>query len=186
MSTIKVPSPRNYGSFEVESFEKYHQRWPKKLSNFPRCVIENWVYRHWGDFRDKWLKFDLRTFRFELTQFSNAQIMAIGLFEDSFRTLNYWGDDLFEDEMRRNSWLGKYVLEHGTSPAPIIVAINAGDIIHPRGGAFLKTPTHLIEGHMRLAYLRGMIRRQHDTLKTSHPVWLLSFERCNRMSVDIG
>jgi hypothetical protein len=120
------------------------------------------------------LRFDLRAFHFEAVSFSNDEVMAIGHFDDWFKTLDFWGDDLFKDKLRRKSWLGAYMLQHGTVPAPIIVAMNAVGIEHPRGG-LLKTPTHLIEGHMRLAYLRGMIRHNHPWLKNSHAVWLLRF-----------
>lgn len=171
MMAIKVPSVRNHGDSNVEPFEIYFQRWPKALSNFPPCVIKNWVHRHWREF-SAWLKFDLETFEFKSAQFSNPEIMAIGHFDDWFRTLDYWGDDLFKDELRRSTWLASFMLKYGTSPAPIIVAINADQVKHPLGG-FLKTPSHLIEGHMRLAYLRGMIRHNHPTLKDSHAVWQL-------------
>jgi hypothetical protein len=182
MSSVTVPEVRKFGTFDVEPFQTYLERWPKELSNFPTCVIENWVYRHWSDFRDLWLRFDLRAFQFEAARFSNPQVMAIGHFDDWFKTLDYWGDDLFKDKLRRSSWLGAYMLKNGTVPTPIIVAMNAGEIEHPRGG-FLKTPTHLIEGHMRLAYLRGLIRHCHSTLKNSHAVWLLDFQRPPRKRV---
>ena len=172
---VKAPPVSNFGTIEVESFHSYLKRWPKGLSNFPPCVIENWVYRHWADFEVLWLKFDLQAFRFEATRLSNTQVMAIGHFDDWFRTLDFWGDDLFTDKLRRNTWLGAYMLEQGTLPAPIIVAVNAFGIKHPLEGEPLKTPTHLIEGHMRLAYLRGMIRHGHSSLKPLHPVWLLHF-----------
>ncbi len=174
MSSITVPRVHKYGSFDVEPFQTYFRRWPKALSNVPECVVENWVHRHWSDFQ-MWRRFDLQSFQFELASFSNPEIMAIGHFDDWFRTLDYWGDDLFEDQLRKNTWLGAFMLKNGTAPAPIIVAVNAGSIEHPLGG-FLRTPTHLIEGHMRLAYLRGMIRHNHSKLKNYHGVWLLDFQ----------
>jgi len=171
--TVKAPSVRNYEDFNVEPFETYLQRWPQELSNFPACVIKNWVHRHWTEF-SLWLEFDLQPFEFKSTQFSNPEVMAIGHFDDWFRTLDYWGDELFTDKLRRSTWLASYMLEHGTSPAPVIVAMNADHIKHPLNG-FLKAPTHLIEGHMRLAYLRGMIRHHHPSLKDSHAIWQLYF-----------
>lgn len=37
-------------------------------------------------------------------------------------TLRYWSDDLSEGSFRRQTWLGREMLETGTTPAPIIVA----------------------------------------------------------------
>jgi len=172
MSRPRLPIVRGYGNVAPESFDEYYRRWPKRLRNFPRCVVEHWVYRHWPDFRDDWSNFDLEQFNFEPTTFSNDQVMAIGHFEDWFATLDYWGDELFTNKRRRSTWLATFMLENGTVPTPIIVAVDAAGIAHPKGGE-MKSPTHLVEGHMRLAYLRGMIRHKYKKLRDSHAVWLL-------------
>lgn len=64
------------------------------------------------------------------------------------------------------------MLENGTTPAPIIVAKNAHNIKNHRGREmYMKVPFQLIEGHMRLAYLRGMIKQKHPKLKDEQEVW---------------
>ncbi|CAM2161464.1 hypothetical protein PSAC2689_100074 [Paraburkholderia sacchari] len=86
-------------------------------------------------------------------------------------TLRFWGDDLFEGMSRRSTWLGRTMLAAGTTPAPMIVARDAGRYGHPREAnlPFLE-PYQLIEGHMRLAYLQGMIRHGHPQLLPLHEV----------------
>lgn len=68
------------------------------------------------------------------------------------------------------------MLTNGTSPAPILVFENGGHIKHPRGiqGEKMVEPLQLIEGHMRTAYLRGMIHFDYDKLTSHHDVWVAS------------
>jgi len=64
------------------------------------------------------------------------------------------------------------MLKHGTVPAPILVFENGGEINHPRGLPNEKfcVPYQLIEGHMRTAYLRGMIHENYKILQSQHLV----------------
>lgn len=167
-----VPPVKGYGGFDVEQFDEYYARWPKELDNFPRCVVENWVYRHWSDFENLWLERDIERFEFIRVELTNAEVLEILHVGDWLETLDYWGDELFRNKVRRETWLAKYMLEHGTWPAPIIVATNVMGLEHPRG--LPMHPNQLIEGHMRLAYLRGMIRHDHPSLRLSHSVWHVS------------
>lgn len=172
---MKVPEVKGYGDLEVEPFEEYYARWPAILSNFPTCVIQNWVHRHWQDFHDLWLDRGIEHFIFQQNVFTSPQIMQIGHVGNWLDTMDYWGDELFRNRQRQDTWLAKYMLTHGTSPAPIIVAKDTHDQEHPRGGAM--HPLQLIEGHMRLSYLRGMIRHNHPALQGRHSVWLLNFPK---------
>jgi hypothetical protein len=178
---VEVPVVRNYSTSKVEPFNSYYARWPKRLANFPECVVNNWVYRHFHDFKFYTLRFDIAQFQFERTILTNSQVLEIGHVGDWMTTLDYWGDDLFQSKFRRDTWLAKFMLESGTTPAPIIVALNAAGIDHPTGGQ-MRTPMNLVEGHMRLAYLRGMIRHKHPALKSAHPVWMLRIPRTSFMA----
>lgn len=166
---MTAPRVENYGDSDVESFGDYYSRWPAHLSNFPSCVVENWVHRHWDDFEYYWLGRNIEQFRFELGGYTNPAIMEIGHVGDWLETMDYWGDELFRDDLRRDTWLAKFMLEHGSTPSPIIVATNVAGFEHPSSGRM--QPLQLIEGHMRLAYLRGMIRHQHPALQPLHQVW---------------
>ncbi|WP_238691539.1 hypothetical protein [Xanthomonas campestris] len=166
-----APTVNGYGDSGAESFDDYYARWPKQLSNFPQCVVESWVHRHWQDFERDWLNRSIDQFVFAQANLTNAEIMHIGHFDEWLETLDYWGDELFRDQIRRSTWLATYMLTNGTSPVPIIVAANSSGLMHPKGATMRSN--QLIEGHMRLAYLRGMIRQNHTSLRQSHLVWLL-------------
>jgi hypothetical protein len=97
--------------------------------------------------------------------------MDIGHVGDWLDTLDYWGDELTRNQQRRNTWLAKFMLTNGAAPAPIVVATNALGCEHPRGGAMKNL--QLVEGHIRLAYLRSMIRHGHPKLQADHTIWTL-------------
>jgi hypothetical protein len=175
MKNVTPPTVAGYGSFDIEPFEAYYARWPKSLANFPSCVVENWVYRHWQDFEHLWANRAIEQFSFTRTNLTNAEIMSIGHIDDWLKTLDYWGDELFRNDMRRGTWLAQYMLDQGSAPAPIIVCPDSAGLEHPRGA--LMNPNQLIEGHMRLAYLRGMIRHDHPSLRSEHAVWHVSLPR---------
>jgi hypothetical protein len=169
---MQIPAVQGDGSPDRESFEDYYARWPAEFSNFPKCVVENWVYRHWSQFRNNWLERSVKDFVFTSASYGNSHIMQIGHISDWLDTLDYWGDELFQSKQRQDTWLAKYMLANGTSPAPIIVATEASGLEHP--SRFPMKQLQLIEGHMRLAYLRAMIRHHHPSLKASHLVWQVS------------
>ena len=163
------PSVQRYGSSEVEPFSEYYARWPSNLSNFPECVVENWVYRHWTEFSGHWANRSIHLFAFEERTYTNDEVMQIGHIGDWSHTLDHWGDELFRNSMRKSTWLARNMLDSGTTPAPIIVSPNSDNLQHPSGGRM--HPLQLIEGHLRLAYLRGMVRHEHPQLLPSHRVW---------------
>lgn len=182
---VVIPEVRGYGELNKESFESYYARWPAEFSSVPKCVVENWIYRHWANFQ-AWLPLRPLEWKYELTEYSNEQIMTIDHFGDWLDTLDYWGSELFRDKMRRDTWLAQYMLRGGTTPVPIMVAVNAGQVCHPRGCEtdLMKEPYQLIEGHMRLAYLRGMIRRGYGALKPTHSVWAITIPPNHSFKAD--
>lgn len=171
---MEAPEVIGYGDFNVESFAEYLGRWPDTLRDFPENLIENWVYRHWPQFRDDWMPQGALGWRYELNTFTNEQVMSIAHYENDLRSMDYWGDQLFVDRIRQSTWLATYMLEHGTTPAPILV-LNAGcSVRHPRAiyEESILEPFQIVEGHMRLAYLRGMIRGHYPRLQLQHEVWV--------------
>lgn len=173
---IHIPKPRNWGDFDVEPFEDYCARWPDELSHIPNGVIETWIHRHWREFQS-WLQFGALEWCYELHEFDSNQVMSIGHVGEWVKTLRYWGDDLHDKAHRKSTWLGSYMLEHGTTPAPIIVAESGGSWEHPREGGAMQEPYQLVEGHLRLAYLQAMIRRNHSTLRPQHSVYVATLPR---------
>lgn len=166
----RLPTPRNWGTFEVESFAEYRTRWPTKYSNIPDEVIETWIYRHWREFQS-WLVLNPLDWKYEIVSMTSAEVLTIGHVRDWMNTLRFWGDDLLEGKHRESTWLGKFMLDQGTTPSPIIVAKDAGNWAHPREqGVTMFEPLQLVEGHLRLAYLQALIRRSHPTVQPTHKV----------------
>ena len=170
---MDAPEVIGYGDYSVEPFSEYLARWPAELNSFPPCLIENWVHRHWPQFRDEWMPQDALNWKYMSFSLSNSEIMQIAHFVSDLRIMDHWGDQLFKDKIRKETWLAKFMLEHGTTPAPILVLEANARVRHPKAleGESILKPFQIIEGHMRLSYIRGMIRHHHPTLKAQHEVW---------------
>lgn len=167
---MNIPKPIGHGSWQVEEFSAYRARLGEEFDNIPDIIIESWFHRHWNDVQD-WLVLEPTKWDYCLVSMPSDEILRISHVGDWPKTLNYWGNDLLDRNSRRLTWLGDYMLRHGTTPAPIIVAVDAGSIMHPRErGRSMMEPYQLIEGHLRLAYLQAMIRRNHGSVKNSHEV----------------
>lgn len=171
----KIPKPVGYGSFEVEPFVAYRARLPADFDRVPDPIIETWIYRHWSDFQ-AWLPLRPLEWGYVLVSMPSEEVKQISHVGDWLATLKYWGDDLLDGDFRKNTWLGRYMLAQGTTPVPMIVAVNAASYEHPIEYGFSMTePYQIIEGHMRLAYLQALIRRGHPAVKSNHDVFLVEF-----------
>ena len=158
-----------------ETLESYLEMWPDKLDNIPKCVIEQWCYRHNEIFIESWEKYHPENWTFELVDFVNNEIMQIDHLDGELDHYDYVGEKFISQPSTRG-FLANYMLENGTFPQPIIVAVDGGNIEHPRShpGEHMKEPYHLIEGHNRLGILRTMIRKKIETSQ-SHKIWLMRF-----------
>ena len=169
------PPVRFWGDPERESFEAYYARWPTELRNIPELVVKDWIYRHWRDFNRYWVQLRPHTWTFNWTRFSNDEIMEIDHIGDWIQELDLEGDEYVTGAPRSQASFARYMLSNGTFPLPPIVAKNAAAIVHPRGdGQLMKAPLQLIEGHCRLACIRGMIRANHPHLAKVHDVWVVT------------
>ena len=169
------PPVIGYGEEDVETFDDYFARWPANLSSIPKDVIRDWIYRHWGEFNHHWSHLHPHTWSYELEQFSNDEILSIDHISNWMANLDAEGIEYVSDTPRSKTDLAQYMLNNGTFPIPILVAKNAGHVIYPHGGGeHMKDPLQLIEGHSRLACIRGMIHSNHANLKQQHDVWLVS------------
>jgi hypothetical protein len=176
---MEIPEVLEHENGKKEGFNDYIKRWPTELTNFPKCLVEHWVYRNWPDFIE-WLPLNVLYWKYEKRILTNDEIITrIKPFTIKEETLVDWGKKLFSDSYRQSSCLAKYMLENGTTPAPILVLKNNGKIIHPDSTSknqeiFDPQILQLIEGHMRTSYLRGMINKNYDKLKPEHEVWIAS------------
>lgn len=170
---MKYPPIKNYGDWNVESFEAYYSHWPSALSSIPKEVVEDWIYRHWMDFENHWVALKPHQWLYQKTELSNDEILSIDHFGTWIKELDCEGVEYVSGAPRSNTRLARFMLEHGTFPVPILVAKDSGHVIHPRSNSeAMREPLQLIEGHSRLACLRGMIQVQHPALASKHEVWL--------------
>lgn len=168
------PPVDRYGDIDRETFESYYAKWPASLSGIPKDVVEHWIYRHWRCFEERWVSLAPHTWSFRMVVFSNEEIMAIDHVLSWIADLDAEGVEYVSGAPRSRSPLAQFMLANGTFPVPIIVAEDAGHVVAPRsGGRPMKTPLQLIEGHARLACIRGMINSRHPGLQSSHHVWLV-------------
>lgn len=166
----RIPAPHDWGTFKVEPFDEYRARWPTKYADVPDAVIESWIHRHWQQFQ-AWLPLHPLEWKYEVVTLTSQEVLTISHVGDWMTTLEYWGNDLLDDSHRKQTWLGKFLLEHGTTPAPMILAKNAGHWNHPReSGKRMQEPLQLVEGHLRLAYLQALIRRSYPAFQAIHQV----------------
>lgn len=170
---MKYPPVRHYGDIEAEEFDAYYERWPRELAAIPKQVVQDWVHRHWHDFRDHWVELAPHTWKYECKVLSSSEIMSIDHIGTWIRDLDAEGVEYVSGASRGQTRMAKYMLEHGTFPVPILVAQGAGHVVHPRSAKeLMKEPLQLIEGHCRLACIRGMINSAHPHIAAHHRVWV--------------
>jgi len=172
------PAVRNYGDYNKESFDEYYRRWPSALGGIPKGIVEDWIYRHWSDFEEYWMSLQPQNWLYELVQLDNSAVLSIGHVGSWIPELDAEGVEYVGNFPRAKTRLARFMTETGTFPVPIIVARMAGSIVHPRsGGETMKEPFQLIEGHNRLACIRGMINSNHPHLLNSHSVWVATIAK---------
>ncbi len=169
---MHIPPVAKWGESDQESFADYYKKWPEDHRHVPKDVIENWIYLRWGSYREHWIQIDLSVTRFEPSIMSNGEIMEIGHTPGWIKAIDDTFRDFFSNPVQNTSWLGKYMLMHGTWPSSIIVLPNQGNLEHPRGGKMAQ-PFQLIEGHMRLGIIRKLIKTKFKKLEAKHDVWLM-------------
>lgn len=167
------PPVLGYGDHHIESFEDYYARWPTELAAIPKAIIQDWVYRHWRDFKSHWISSAPHLWNYRLEPFSNAEILSIDHVGNWIEDLDEEGVEYVTNMPRSKARFAQHMLTNGTFPVPILVAEHAGHVIHPRShGEYMKEPYQLIEGHCRLACIRGMIHSNHLNLLATHNVWV--------------
>lgn len=174
------PQVQRYGDIDSESVDAYYRRWPAYLAQIPKEVVQDWIHRHWRDFRNHWQDLNPQDWLFSLRRYSTAQVMAIDHIGTWIRELDAEGVEFVGTQPRSQTRLAQHMRQHGTFPVPIIVAHAAGHVVHPRSaGEPMKEPYQLIEGHSRLACLRGMVNARWTTLQDDHLVWEVAIPRPN-------
>lgn len=162
--------PRELRAYEIEPFPAYVIRAKKVLPNFPECVIEQWPYRHFENFKCDYAWMGFKGFRFSKENWHKDKIVSeIG----SNIMLQDWGENLHNGTSgsSRATSLAKSMLKNGTWPRPIIALRNDNGFSMPNGLALAK-PYHLIEGHTRFSYLCAMVLAHANDVLDTHELWI--------------
>lgn len=172
--------PRGYGDFGVEEFDLFAPRVAPLLPHFPPEVLEDWIYRHHGDAVRTYGWLDLRRLRFEKQTWPTERIVS-QVRSRIENTVGGWAqvfaDDGREGHIHRRSRLGAFMLTQGTWPVAPIVLAGTSEIAAPSGVTL--HPCHLVEGHHRLAYLRGLARMSGLEPQPQHEVWTMNLKAVN-------
>ena len=161
--------------YKIESFESYYSRWPRELENVPEDVVRQWVHYHNESVLECSNIYKIANWVFELKVFSNEEILEVSHYPSELEHMDNNGDILMTQGMEGYD-TAEFMLQNGTFPCPIIVAHNAGSHNHQKsiGSETMLEPYHLIEGHRRLGFVRGMIKHDYEQLKPEHKVWLVT------------
>jgi hypothetical protein len=157
---------------EEEADDEYQRRLEELLPNFPAQVIKDWIVRHGRSaFREHgWL--DYRRFRFEQAQ------RPVIFFRNAVLTSNEpavasWALAIRVNKGFQESDLGSYMLENGTWPVPPVILANSSGLKHPQGEGLGRH--HLLEGHHRLAYLKGFATPPPIPTQERHSLWRVTY-----------
>ncbi len=152
--------------FRREPFERWFARVQSNIQHVPKCVAEQWLHRHWGYSPYHWLP--IADLRFQRQAWGHDAILRIGEGEEP-RWSPCWPEQLgVVGSTWAEMWLGKHMVAHGTWPVPIIVLDNVDGLKCPFGEPLARI--HLIEGHMRSAFIHHLIKT--GKAKVDHDVWV--------------
>lgn len=156
-----------YKNGEDEKFEEYFRRIHKLLPNWPEEVVKEWLYRHNNQIED-YFYLGFHNFKFSLEKWENEQIMKL----INSHKMDYVIDPLGLQILDKPySFLQKYIHKNGTWPSPIIVLKTEDDAILG-SKELLGKPYHLLEGHLRLGYIRNLYKNNKQ-LKKEHLVYIV-------------
>jgi hypothetical protein len=137
--------PSSASQEERQHYVRYAQHW---LPHFPGDVLLEWFGRHGYDSLRGWAHLPLERLRFEDVSWTLDQLVRIQSIDAAFTAVGpetHGGYHL----NRNGDWLGEYIRQNGTWPAPIIVI----DHDSPAKVSGYEVPAGLVlvEGHKRLS-----------------------------------
>ncbi|HVR95447.1 MAG TPA: hypothetical protein VMW27_02460 [Thermoanaerobaculia bacterium] len=156
-----------------ESDEEYLVRLRSSLPHFPNEVLKDWLVRH-GDFAFVyygWL--DYRQFRFSREEWPTGKLLDL-VTSGNERDVDYWTQELRKFPEVQQEGLGAFMISKGTWPSPPLILDNAHGLQRPSGQPLSRY--HLLEGHHRLAFLRGIATNPRWQVAPSHELWLVTYD----------
>jgi hypothetical protein len=168
-------APRG-AEFDKEPFEAWFAHVRGDIPHVPACVAETWIHRNWGYSGYHWLP--LARLRFEKQRWANAEVLRIGEGLEHPQWSRSWSEELGRvGSAHRQSWVGRFMLEHRTWPAPILVLDNPRRRVTDPSRERLAR-IHLIEGRVRAAYHHHLAT--HGLALAEHDVWVAKIARASR------
>lgn len=167
-------APHRYGDHHVEPLQSYVERIRPLLPNYPDDVLEQWLYRHWHCVRETWSWLGLHALSFVKVIWPASQIYS-QVKSGNQEAIDGWSQQFRREHILRESYVGKFMLQHRTWPVPPIVVRNDHGLTMPHG-LKLGEPYNLLEGHHRLAYLRSMYEYGSLNPCHVHPLWVATVD----------
>jgi hypothetical protein len=173
---LSVLKPKGHGGPNPEPFDSYFARIEQVIPNFPRSVVQQLIYRHYSDMviEYAWLLTDV-AYSFRRASLPTARIIAEVNTHKMDDVVDPLGQKILSESRGQQSWLQEYMLTERTWPTPIIVLDNRGGMKGPRGQQY-GVPMHLLEGHLRLGYLRAL-RDSGTELRPNHELWAVFIDK---------
>ncbi len=163
-----LPTANAHGN-TAEAPEAYAERMKSTLlPNWPTELLIEWLHRY-DHGMAKYCFLGFETLEFEKVTWKLRDVPGVEVYGDPRCFDDY--RDIDHDASIRANWLPRYMKEHGTWKAAIILLKNDGEIVAPDGFGPLRSPFHLIEGRRRLSYLNTL--RERGEAKGEHDVWLV-------------
>lgn len=155
-----------------ESDDEYIKRLRILLPNFPPQVISDWIVCHGSSAFKEHGWFDFRLFRFELSK-RPTHFFLNDVLTSNEPAIQDWALAIKTNRQFQEYNLGSYMITNGTWPVPPLVLDNPTDLIDPRGDTLGRY--HLLEGHHRLAYLKGLAMEPATANRREHSVWWVTY-----------
>lgn len=148
---------------DKEPFLEWYARVQRHIPHVPANIAEHWIHRHWGHSPYEFLplsrlQFERQTWPLELVR------------EIAFGSRWTMGSDVtrLDLPMIARTPLAQMMIAAGTWPEPVIVLDNVSgsldDLQKPMGR------WHLLEGHLRLTYMRCLDHK--GSALPEHSVWI--------------
>jgi hypothetical protein len=163
MWPAKIAPKVGASDFDKESFVDWYRRIKPLIPHVPENVAEHWLHRHWG--YSPYESLPLARLRFSLQTWPLERFHRVE-YGSTWKISPNNCNRLYEPEIR-STRLAQLMLATGTWPAPVIILDNHDGSLKHRGRRM--APWQLIEGHLRLWYLRCLESRNEAT--AFHQVW---------------
>lgn len=161
-----------YKKTEYEMFDDYFKRIHKLLPSWPEEIIKEWLFRE-NSCIEKYFFLGFDRFEFDLVEWENEEILS-KVESSAMKSVDNMGAQFFEHPTE--TYLKKYIKVNKTWPSPIIILENINEI-KKNSWNEIRNPFHLLEGHLRLGYIRFLIKNHPEKLNKKHLLYIAKIKR---------